>query len=147
LETVHWDSNLRQRILISVSSDGNLSWLPTSILGLVSVGLELGFATGCGVNDKKYGGNQTKGQDGARQNRAGWELFDQRCDEDGADLVGRRWHSTARFAANHHPIKELTHCMAAFMPVRIPIFLYLWSPNRSLARVMKAPLKYSRANL
>jgi hypothetical protein len=44
--------------------------------------------------------------------------------------------------------ETLTHCMAAFVPVKIPIFWYLSSlVNRSLARVMKAPLKYSRPNL
>lgn len=38
--------------------------------------------------------------------------------------------------------------MAALVPVKIPIFWYLSSlGNLSLARVMKAPLKYSRPNL
>jgi hypothetical protein len=102
----------------------------TAILGLVVRGFEFGFATRRGVQDEQDSRHYSECQDRSRQNRTSGEFLDQGSDKDRSDLLcdgmicednGRTtdWDGDDRGTEE----RSLTHCMAAFMPVRIPTFL------------------------
>lgn len=109
--------------------------VPCTVLGLASVG-HLGL-TACGsIADEQDGRDHTEHDNGAGEDGSRRHALDQRGDEDGTDL----WEGGSD-RGDRSSMALLTHCIAALRPVNMATFVYFeLAGNRSLAKVMKAPL-------